>query len=234
MGLTHNDVIVDNDAKFVIDINTRKISGSSNKVILVQGDNASERVGFSIPRYNDGHDMSETDRITILWVNGDVEGSYIVDDAVVGEDEESVEFTWLIQNSSTQNEATLAFAVMFQCFDSEGVETYRWSTLACSLFSVARRISGSTEAIVNEVADNLSRVINLLEAKIVSIDSTLTKTGYAADAKTTGDKLNTKVNISQGTDNSGKVLRVGTNGNVTLGTMSVSDDGDGNVTLSIK
>lgn len=48
----------------------------------------------------------------------------------------------------------------------------------------------------------------------VEVDETLTKSGSAADAKAVGDALGTKLDKNQGTENAGKILGVGEDGNV--------------------
>lgn len=49
----------------------------------------------------------------------------------------------------------------------------------------------------------------------VKIDTTLTKTGEAADAKIVGDSLGTKLDVDQGSSNKGKAMVVGSNGKLT-------------------
>lgn len=51
----------------------------------------------------------------------------------------------------------------------------------------------------------------------VDVDATLTKAGYAADAKAAGDAIERKIDKAQGVENAGKVLGVGENGNVVPG-----------------
>lgn len=48
----------------------------------------------------------------------------------------------------------------------------------------------------------------------VTIDSTLMQSGQAADSKAVGDALGTKLDKNQGTENAGKILGVGEDGNV--------------------
>ena len=47
----------------------------------------------------------------------------------------------------------------------------------------------------------------------ITIDSTLSNSGEAADAKATGDALKDKLNINQGSDKRGKIMLVGPDGN---------------------
>ena len=50
---------------------------------------------------------------------------------------------------------------------------------------------------------------------VVTIDTTLSKSGQAADAKAAGDAIEKKLDKAQGTGNAGKILGIGADGNVT-------------------
>lgn len=65
-----------------------------------------------------------------------------------------------------------------------------------------------------------------LYAAIPNTDKTLSETGVAADAKTTGDKIKDKLDRNQGIEHYGKSLIVGEDGNVVPGEVS-SGGGDG-------
>ena len=141
MGLTHDDFLVEVDAMCEIDINTRKIVRKSNKGDLLQYDHNSERIGFTIKRYNDGHDMSKCDRVAIKYLNVRKDDMYIVDDVAISEDGESVTFTWLVSANATQEVGSLAFLVNFRCWNDEGIITYNWSTQPCSTFSILKGVT---------------------------------------------------------------------------------------------
>lgn len=136
MGLIHDDILVDADAKCVIDVESKKIECSSPKNALVQYDHNSERIGFTMPRYIDGHDMSLVDRIAIKYLNARKSDMYVVDDLSVTEDGENITFTWLVSGNATQEVGSLTFLVNFRCYDDEGRITYNWSTKPCSTFSI--------------------------------------------------------------------------------------------------
>lgn len=173
MGLNHEDLLVDNDAKFVIDQEQKTITTTSKKNTLVQFDHWSERAGFEMDRYMDGHDMSLTDRVTIMYSNGGNTGSYIVDDLAVSEDETKIEFTWLIGNPATQNIGTLAFGINFRCFNSLGNVTYNWSTKPCSVYSIVEGVNVTADTIVPDFTDALAKVEAELDALSDELSATV-------------------------------------------------------------
>nr|DAL33182.1 MAG TPA_asm: hypothetical protein [Caudoviricetes sp.] len=127
----HSDTtgIVDGDPHFIIDTVSRKIINNSGKDTLVQFDHNSERLTFELPRYVEGHDMSNCNKITISYLNVAVTGLYEVNDLTVKDmDGDNVSFTWLISSNVTQNVGKLAFAITFECLQSDGKITYSWHT----------------------------------------------------------------------------------------------------------
>lgn len=140
MGLTHSDVLVNADALCEIDIHTRKITRKSKKSEFQQYDHNSERIGFTIERMNDGHDMSQCDRVAIKYLNVRQDGMYIVDDVSVSDDGKHVTFTWLVSANATQEVGSLAFLVNFRCWNDEGEITYNWSTHPCSTYSILKGV----------------------------------------------------------------------------------------------
>lgn len=127
----HSDTtgIVDGDPHFIIDTVSRKIINNSGKDTLVQFDHNSERLTFELPRYVEGHDMSNCNKITISYLNVAVTGLYEVNDLTVKDmDGDNVSFTWLISSNVTQNVGKLAFAITFECLQPDGEITYSWHT----------------------------------------------------------------------------------------------------------
>ncbi len=166
MGIIHDDVLVNTDALCEIDIYTRKITRKSKKGDLIQNDHNSERIGFTMERYIDGHDMAIADRVAIKYLNGRHADTYIVDDVAVSDDKKYITFTWLVSGNATQEVGSLAFLINFRCWNDEGVITYNWSTQPCSTYSILRGVTSMDsnpneqydfwakyEGLVNEVAD---------------------------------------------------------------------------------
>ena len=133
MDHIHN--IIDGDLHFKIDHITRKIASESDKVILVQHDHNSNRISFDMPRYIDGHDMTECDKVEIHYLNLSANkkeshpGIYKVTDLEPSAaDDNTVTFSWLVSENATQYTGLLIFAVHFTCMNEDG-DNYRWSTM---------------------------------------------------------------------------------------------------------
>lgn len=184
MGLIHEDIIVDADVKCVIDIESKKIECSSPKNALLQYDHNSERIGFTMPRYVDGHDMSLVDRIVIKYLNVRRNDMYIVDDLSVTEDGENITFTWLVSGNATQEVGSLVFLVNFRCYDDEGRITYNWSTKPCSTFSIMEGVTSMDSnplelydfwARYGEKVDTVTATTEQLEQQIVKMEEDASK-----------------------------------------------------------
>lgn len=140
MGLSHSDFLVNTDALCEIDIHTRKIIKKSKKSELSQYDHNSERIGFTIERYNDEHDMSQCDRVAVKYLNVRNDDMYVVDDVAVSDDGKHVTFTWLVSGNATQEVGSLIFLINFRCWDDNGIITYNWSTQPCSTYSILKGV----------------------------------------------------------------------------------------------
>lgn len=160
MNRIHN--IIDSDQHFLIDISSRSIkSNLQSKVKLAVGDHNSQRFTFEMPRFIDGHDMSESEYVRIHYLNvgnnGDTyKGLYEVDDVQVDEsDQEVILFTWLVSNLATQFVGSLNFTIQFLCSE-EGNIDYSWSTSILTGLRIMDAINNS-ETIINEYPDILEK-----------------------------------------------------------------------------
>ena len=133
--MVHEHVVHDTDARFIIDPVTRTIKNESKKkIVLVQGDHNSEIFGFQCPRYIESHDMSQCNKVEVHYFNYDQQsnkvksGKYEVNDLQIGEDENSVVFSWRISGNGTQLQGRLEFLIRFKCVE-ENTVTYAWNTL---------------------------------------------------------------------------------------------------------
>lgn len=187
--MSHSHSIYDTDAHFCIDPVTRKIKEDTNlKTLLAQGDHNSERFTFELPRIIEGHDMSLCDKVEIHYLNGTNLGVYEVDDLQISpESEDVVIFSWLVSNNATQLAATLAFAIKLAC-TTDGVVDYAYNTLPYEKVTVGKSINNG-EVIIQEYADILAQWKQELFDATTNVDTTLTVSGKAADAKATGDAI---------------------------------------------
>ena len=176
MGLTHSDVLVNADALCEIDIHTRKINRKSKKSEFQQYDHNSERIGFTMERMNDGHDMSQCDRVAIKYLNVRQDDMYIVDDVSVSEDGKHVTFTWLVSANATQEVGSLAFLVNFRCWNDEGDITYNWSTHPCSTYSILKGVP-SMDSNPKEQYDFWAKYKGLVDGVIEDTEKVSAKLG---------------------------------------------------------
>lgn len=183
MGLTHSDVLVNADALCEIDIHTRKITRKSKKSEFQQYDHNSERIGFTMERMNDGHDMSQCDRVAIKYLNVRQDDMYIVDDVSVSDDGKHVIFTWLVSANATQEVGSLAFLVNFRCWNDEGEITYNWSTHPCSTYSILKGVP-SMDSNPKEQYDFWAKYKGLVDGVIEDTENVGAKLGVLSeDAK---------------------------------------------------
>lgn len=125
---SHNDKtsVVDADSHFIIDPVTRTIQNDGEKN-LVQFDHNSERKTFECPRFVEGHDMLNCNRVIVNYLDNDLPGVYEVDD-LTKKDSDTIMFSWLISSNATQKTGNIFFAITFMCVQTNGDVTYRWNT----------------------------------------------------------------------------------------------------------
>ena len=149
--MPHTHPVIDDDGKYIIDPITRNISTpNSEKKILIQHDNNSERMTFECNRYIESHDLSLCDTIQVHYVNLSSSGRqksnglYEVTDLVVDDtDDTKVKFTWLISSDATEYEGMLEFLIKFACIDDDLVEVYSWHTNISKSIIIAPGIENS-------------------------------------------------------------------------------------------
>lgn len=160
--MAHEQNIIDTDLLFQIDAITREIVNMSlQKTRLIQFDHNSERFGFECPRYIEGHDMADCDKIEIHYINissneenynSDV---YLVSDKQVSPDkDDTVVFSWLISSNATQYAGTLSFLIRFVCHEGNS-PVYIWNSSIFRSISVAEGMNYSAE-VVEEYSDVLA------------------------------------------------------------------------------
>ena len=97
--------------------------------------------------------------------------------------------------------------------DTEDAVTYTAQTLTNAQKTQARANIGAGTSNFSGLYNDLPDKPNIPAATV--IDTTLTKSGQAADAKAAGDAIEKKLDKAQGTGNAGKILGIGEDGNVT-------------------
>ncbi len=138
--MAHRNKVKDTEPHFIIDPVSRTIStNSTDTERLAQFDHNSERYTFELPRYIDGHDMSECTAVRIHYCNISSSsimfatpprslGLYTVADLAVSRDDENiVTFSWLVSSGATKYCGTLQFSIQFLCVSEDMIE-YSWST----------------------------------------------------------------------------------------------------------
>lgn len=162
--MAHIHSVYDTDGHFIINADTRLLENASEaRVNLVQYDHNSERVTFELERYVDGHDMSECNRVEVIFTNkgrgGTSRGRYIVSDLEVAPDDpDTVIFSWLISQAATLYSGTLSFGVRFVCTSDDGVMDYAWNTAVYAGLTVSEG-SGVPDASETCVYDSLQVAI---------------------------------------------------------------------------
>lgn len=168
---SHSATVVDSDSACTIDTKTRIVSNNTLKNVLIQFDHNSERVGFTMDRYVEGHDMTLCNKVSISYVNGPSSGTYIVTDLKVSEDDsDKITFTWLVSRGATQNVGSLVFGINFRCTDEESNVIYSWSTRACDLFSIVSGVNSSEGIDYNQYTDLIAYFQSQLDYILDHID----------------------------------------------------------------
>lgn len=137
--MSHSDLIKDADAFFEVDAVTRQIINKTPaKIVLMQKDHNSEKFTFKLPRYIEGHDMAQTARAQVHYINVDSATGAVSKDkhifydlAIDPDDESSVLCSWLISGNATKYSGRLTFILEFDCFEDDEL-VYSWHSASYS------------------------------------------------------------------------------------------------------
>ena len=212
--LSHIHDVYDTDNKFIVDGVSRSIkNASTSKTMVMQFDHNSEVFTFEVPRYIEGHDMSECNRVEVHYLNIDTvtkqenEGIYLVNDLTVNADDENkLTCSWLISQSATQLVGSLNFLLRFICLTDDVID-YVWNTSIFTGIYVSKGIYNS-----DIVAEQYIDTIKAWENRLKVVENSIGSSGISPIIKVTPITNGNKVEI---TDAEGtKVFNVlnGTNG----------------------
>ena len=212
--MSHIHNVSDSDNKFIIDGISRAIkNASTSKTIVMQFDHNSEVFTFELPRYIEGHDMMECNRVEVHYLNIDSmtkqenEGIYLVNDLSVNADDDTrITCSWLISQNATQLVGSLNFLLRFICVTDDVID-YVWNTAIFSGIYVSKGIYNS-----DIVAEQYIDTIKAWENRLAVVENSITSSGISPIINVTPITGGNKVQIvdAEGT----KVFNVmhGTNG----------------------
>lgn len=184
------------DKIIVIDSDLRTMTiPSSIKHLGVESDSDVLKLKFRMPRYYGDFDLSLF-QIQIKMTNAKGEPDVAKGTDVIVQNE-SISFTWLVGRFVLQHHGKATFSVCLKKLSSDGLTTtvdQEFNTIPMSL-PVHDGIDADTQ-VVQQYPDVLETWKNELYGSFSGqIDDTLLRGGYAADAKTTGDRIRRFRNI---------------------------------------
>lgn len=170
------------------------------KRIAVQYDHNVETVTFDCPRYWDDHDMS-TMNIYINYMRPDrIRGMFLAKNVTVDETDDTImHFDWTLSRNATRVQGKLKFLVCVKKVE-DAEETIHWNSELCNELTVSEGLECEDfveNAEQDIITDLLLRMDNILAANSTILDTSLTESGLAADAKVVGEKFNeTNTNVA--------------------------------------
>ena len=196
--LSHIHEVNDSDNKFIVDGISRAIKNTSaSKTTVMQFDHNSEVFTFEIPRYIEGHDMMECNRVEVHYLNIDTatkeekEGIYLVDDLKVNPDDETkLNCSWIISQNATMLVGSLNFLLRFICLTDDVID-YVWNTSICSGIYVSKGIYNS-----EIVAEQYLDTIKAWENRLKVVENSIGSSGISPIIKVTSITGGNKVEIT--------------------------------------
>lgn len=224
--MSHIDKIKDADAFFEVNPITRQIINKTpTKIVLMQGDHNSERFTFSLPRYIEGHDMAESAKTKVHYINASkgYDGRYDVKDLRIDPDNpENVICSWLISGNVTKEAGALVFLIEFDCYEGD-VLVYSWHTQQHKGISI-----GETFDCSEELAEMYADVLQQWEDALFSANAEGVKNIATAKAdalgsiETTRTKAISDIESTNETETAEAINKIVTKGRETL--ESIPDD----------
>ena len=196
--MSHIHEVNDSDNKFIVDGISRAIKNTSaSKTTVMQFDHNSEVFTFEVPRYIEGHDMMECNRVEVHYLNIDTstkeenEGIYLVDDLKVNPDDETkLNCSWIISQNATRLVGSLNFLLRFICLTDDVID-YVWNTSICSGIYVSKGIYNS-EIVAEQYLDTIKAWENRLEV----VENSIGSSGISPIVKVTAITGGNKVEIT--------------------------------------
>ena len=215
--MSHLHNVYDSDNKFIVDGLSRAIkNASTSKTTVMQFDHNSEVFTFELPRYIEGHDMTECNRVEVHYLNIDTvtkeekEGIYLVDDLTINADDENkLTCSWVISQNATGLVGSLNFLLRFICLTNDVID-YVWNTAIHSGIYVSKGIYNS-----DIVAEQYIDTIKAWENRLEVVENSIGSSGISPTIKVTAITGGNKVEITDA--NGTKIFNVmhgnnGTNG----------------------
>lgn len=169
------------------------------RCIAVEHDHNIETVTFDCPRYWDGHDFSEMHvYINYRCANGKL-GQYPCKTVTIDEaDETIIHFDWTISRNLSCSKGVVSFLVCVKKTLDDGSVENHWSSRINQEMEVLEGLECPAEEIA-DYPDVIEQILLRLDdieknggsggGSSVEVDTTLSQSGKAADAKTVGEKF---------------------------------------------
>lgn len=179
--MSHIHNVYDSDNKFIVDGISRVIkNNSTSKTTVMQFDHNSEVFTFEIPRYIEGHDMTECNRVEVHYLNIDSitkqenTGIYLVDDLTINADDENkLTCSWVISQNATGLVGALNFLLRFICLTDHVID-YVWNTSIYTGIYVSKGIYNS-----DIVAEQYIDTIKAWENRLKVVENSITSSGIS-------------------------------------------------------
>lgn len=211
---------------FVIDNDLRTIFvPESISNIGVESDDDVNRLYFQMPKQYGEFDLSEFN-IRINYMNADNKGDiYAVTDKEVSGD--NITFSWLVGRTAFAKKGNVRFIVCLKKTDDEGSVQKEFNTTVATL-AVLEGLETS-EQIVQENPDIIEEILKRLDTLETTggggtsdyndLDNKPTMNNVEIEGALTGEDVGL-IDRNQGTENAGKTLVVGEDGNLVVGDYS--------------